>query len=213
GTGFKAQLDGAPKPANFETGAAITAYPQLSQFHLYRPRQTPLIVHGTDTFYVEAADPSAVKLKAGDRIMVGIPRSGGTSLDHSQVLTVDKVWQAFGITFVKMKGGITSLAASLTYFTPAFGVDEVAFSGSFGLVQAFTPTSMAIESSASSLSSNMTLRSFTGSSKFTEFAAPIDTSFTYYSPLYEQVLAAGVAVATVRSVGEMRAYKLGGSFR
>ena len=48
GFGFKAQLDGAPKPADFETSAAVTAYPGLSEFHLYRPRYTPSIVNGTD---------------------------------------------------------------------------------------------------------------------------------------------------------------------
>ncbi len=120
GTAFKAQLDGAPKPADFETSAPVQAYPHLSRFNFYRPRHTPLIVQDTDTFYVEAADPAAVKLKAADRIMVGIPRSEASTLDHSQVLTVDKVWQSFGILFVKMKGGITSLPRQSAAQMPAY---------------------------------------------------------------------------------------------
>src|SRR5262245_42102737 len=135
GTGFKAQLDGAPKPANFETSAPATAYPHLSQFNLYRPRQTPLIVHGTDTFYVETSDPAAVKLKAGDRLMVGLLRADRTTLDHTQVLTVDKTWQSFGILFVRMKGGITSLAASPSFSSVLSSIAGTAtFTGFLGAI-------------------------------------------------------------------------------
>jgi hypothetical protein len=84
GFGFKAQLDGAPKPADFETSAAVTAYPGLSEFHLYRPRYTPSIVNGTTTFVVGGA-ADAVSLKAGDKIMVGVARADDGSLDHSQI--------------------------------------------------------------------------------------------------------------------------------
>jgi hypothetical protein len=45
GFGFKAQLDGAPKPADFETSAAVTAYPGLSEFHLDGTAYTPQIVN------------------------------------------------------------------------------------------------------------------------------------------------------------------------
>jgi predicted phage baseplate assembly protein len=206
GTGFKAQLDGAPKPANFETSAPATAYPHLSQFNLYRRRQTPLIVHGTDTFYVDAADPAAVKLKAGDRIMVGLARQDGAALDHTQVLTVDKAWQSFGILFVKMKGGITSLAPSLS-----FGPAVLSAAG------AATFTSF-LGSAVTSLQANAAITQPLGLS----LALPL--SFTgpmvlniggslAARPFTEFILAAGLGIATVRSAGAMRAYKLGGSFR
>ena len=55
GFAIKAQLDGAPKPAVFETGAPVTAYPHLSHFNLYRPRFTPSIVNGTDSFEIGRA--------------------------------------------------------------------------------------------------------------------------------------------------------------
>ena len=54
-----------------------------------------------------AAD--AVSLKAGDRIMVGVARADDGSLDHSQILIVDKTWTSFGLRYVKTKGAITCL--------------------------------------------------------------------------------------------------------
>ena len=127
GFGFKAQLDGAPKPANFETGAQITAYPQLGQFHLYRPRYTPSIVNGTDIFSVAAA-PGAVALKPGDHVLVGVLRADGASLDRSQILTVDKSWESFGVTFVKTKGGITSLRPRFSLVSAVSGILSTATS-------------------------------------------------------------------------------------
>jgi hypothetical protein len=118
GFGFKAQLDGAPKPANFETSTPVTAYLGLSEFHFYRPRHTPSIVNGTDTFVVSGA-ADAVSLKAGDKLMVGVARTDDSSLDHSQVLVVDKTWVSFGLRYVKTKGAITCLDSLFTFFAPA----------------------------------------------------------------------------------------------
>lgn len=107
GFGFQAQLDGAPKPANFETSAPVVAYPGLSEFHLYRPRYTPSIANSIDTFVISGAD--VVSLKAGDRLMVGVVRPDDGSLDHSQIVVVDKTWTSLGIRYVKIKGAITCL--------------------------------------------------------------------------------------------------------
>jgi hypothetical protein len=113
GLGIKAQLDGDAAPSVFETSAELLAQPALSQFHLYRPRQVPNIQYGTDTFTLVLDAGASVALKAGDRIMVGVARDNGAAsdrtFDHMQVLVVDKTWQSFGSTVVKMKGGITSL--------------------------------------------------------------------------------------------------------
>jgi hypothetical protein len=109
GLGIKAQLEGDDKPAVFETSAELLAQPALSQFHLYRPRVVPNIHHGTDTFTLVLGSGASVALKAGDRVMVGVPRASGNAFDHLQVLVVDKTWESFGSTVVKMKGGVTSL--------------------------------------------------------------------------------------------------------
>jgi len=113
GFGIKAQLQGEPKPVMFETSETLVARPALSQFHLYRPRLTPPIWRGDDTFTLVVDAPGAVTLKGGDRIMVGVPRAGGVAFDHTQILVVDKTWDSFGATVVKMKGAIETLVANV----------------------------------------------------------------------------------------------------
>ena len=123
GFGFKAQFEAEPKPAVFETEQALTAYPHLSRFHLYRPRTVPDIDNGMREFCVSGALSEGLELKAGDRIMVGVlrqpasgkpasgkPASGGEVLDASQVVIVDETWEAFGLRYVRMKGTLTDLA-------------------------------------------------------------------------------------------------------
>ncbi len=111
GLGVKAQLEGEDQPAVFETRTELIAHPALSRFHLYRPRVLPDIQHGDDTFTLVLDAGASVTLKAGDRVMVGIPRASGDAHDHMQVLVVDRTWPSFGNTVVKMEGGITSLKA------------------------------------------------------------------------------------------------------
>ncbi len=108
GFGFQASLDGTPKPADFESSDQITAWPGLSAFNLYRPRITPSIVNGVDTFVMSGA-AADMSLKAGDKLMVGTERPDDGSLDHSQIVVVDKSWTAFGLRYVKTKGAITCL--------------------------------------------------------------------------------------------------------
>ena len=118
-----AQLEGAAKPATFETAAALTAVPALSDFHLYRPRLVPDIRNGMDTFALGAAD--GVELKPGDKIMAGLVHgaAGNGAYDHIQLLVVDKVWDAFGIRHVKTKGQIESLSRGLlSVFAPTFSL-------------------------------------------------------------------------------------------
>lgn len=109
GLRLKAQLEGDDQPSVFETSAELIAQPALSQFHLYRPRQVPPIQYGTDTFTLVLDAGANVTLKAGDRLMVGLARDSSGTFDHTQVLLVDKTWESFGSTVVKMKGGLTSL--------------------------------------------------------------------------------------------------------
>ena len=121
GFGFQASLDGAPKPANFESRTQTTAYPGLSAFNLYRPRLTPPIVNGADTFVTSGA-PADMSLKGGDRLMVGVARTDDGSLDHSQIVAVDKVWTAFGLRYVKIKGTIACLDEPRRRFVPVISI-------------------------------------------------------------------------------------------
>jgi len=109
GLAVKAQLEGEDKPAVFETSAELLAHPALSQFHLSRPGVLPPINLGTGTFTLGLNAGASVTIKAGDRVMVGVPRPDGNACDHLQILVVDQTWSAFGNTLLKMKGGVTSL--------------------------------------------------------------------------------------------------------
>ncbi len=111
GLALKAPLDGADKPATFETAAPLQALPALSEFHLYRPRRVPPLVNGMDTF--QLGNAAATELKAGDRLLVGLAVGAGANraYDHLQLMEVAEVWQAFGIQYVKTTGQLESLAA------------------------------------------------------------------------------------------------------
>jgi len=191
GFGFKAQLDGAPKPADFETSAPATAYPGLSEFHLYRPRHTPSIVNGNDTFVVSGA-ADAVTLKAGDKIMVGVARADDGSLDHSQILVVDKTWTSFGLRYVKTKGALTCLDSLYMIFAPA--LFQTSFFGS-------TTTS------GSSLGT--TPFSFLGSA-VKWLSASAMTIGTIAAGVVSS--GSGAVEGMVAAAGELRAYKITGSF-
>jgi hypothetical protein len=101
--GFKAQIEGQALPVEFETRAALLAYPQLSSFYLYRPRMTPAIATGVDTFRLAANDP---EVKTGDRLLLGVPLSGAanpTRLNATEVVTVASTWEAFGERYIKLQ--------------------------------------------------------------------------------------------------------------
>ncbi|TCO70107.1 hypothetical protein [Rhodovulum euryhalinum] len=78
GFGFQAKLEGADKPAVFESTAAITAWPGLGSFHLYRRRQdAQAIAPGTtalDIIRLGTATDLATRaghgIAAGDRILI-----------------------------------------------------------------------------------------------------------------------------------------------
>ncbi|HET9700740.1 MAG TPA: hypothetical protein VFP70_07470, partial [Burkholderiales bacterium] len=116
GFGFTAQIEGQPQPVVFEASAALTAWPQLSSFHLYRPRLTPAIHRGEKEFQVLTALPSGLTLSPGDRLLLGVATPSAANpaeLKHAQIAVVDRVWESFGATHVAIRGGITNLAISL----------------------------------------------------------------------------------------------------
>ena len=66
-----------------------------------------------------AADMS---LEAGDKLMVGVARTDDASLDHGQIVVVDKTWVAFGLRYVKTKGTITCLDKPFVHFRPLVSI-------------------------------------------------------------------------------------------
>ena len=109
GLALDATLEGTSKPATFETRTEITAVPALSEFHLHRPRRVPPIVNGMQVFQLGAAD--GVTLKPGDKLMVGLALglSDNAAYGSTQVMEVEKVWEAFGLRYVQTKGHLESL--------------------------------------------------------------------------------------------------------
>jgi len=117
GFGLKAQLEGIDKPVEFETRAALDAIPALSQFKLYRPRTTPPITNGSSVLRVSSL---AIELKADDRLLLGEPAGSSTNahLLNTQIVIVDKVWDAFGYRYIRLKTPIirtTSIASLRAY--------------------------------------------------------------------------------------------------
>lgn len=183
GLALDAQLDGAPKPATFETTAEISAVPALSTFNLYRPRRVPAIVNGMDTFQIGAA--GSLVLKPGDKIMVGLARGAAANhaFDHTQLMEVDKVWDAFGIRYVKTRGRLQSLQ------------DSAGLSFSPGLSATL----------ASPLGVAVAAGTFTAAAAGPALA--VAGGLASISPIL-----AGLGVATVSSTPKLVAWKLGDDF-
>ena len=196
GLGIQAQLAGDDKPSVFETSVQLLAQPALSQFHLYRPRQAPDIRYGTDTFTLWADAGVAVQLKAGDRILVGVARAGGEAFDHTQVMVVDKTWEAFGSTVVTMKGGITSLKKPPRFrpLTPPRLVSATLPAAASLFSSSFTPALQPLSLKIASLPSFL-------------------TPGVIAQPLAQSLLAAGLGVPTLASTPRLRAWKLAGTHR
>ncbi|HKQ31545.1 MAG TPA: hypothetical protein VJS66_09685, partial [Burkholderiales bacterium] len=106
GFGLKADLDGQTKPSEFESTQAVTAYPHLNAFSLYRPRHTPYITSSTQTVYVFSSEgiPAGLTLEEGDRVMIGSSNSSDSDrLENVRVLIVESAWEEFGRLYVKFK--------------------------------------------------------------------------------------------------------------
>ncbi len=115
----KAEVTGLDKPADFETTDALTAFPWLSRFNLFRPLLRPDVTPQTTEFFIETPDQTLapVELKEGDRLIVGdASGSGPVSLLNAEVVIVDSTRVLHGVTLIKIKGALkrTSNAATLT---------------------------------------------------------------------------------------------------
>jgi predicted phage baseplate assembly protein len=199
GFGIKAQLEGEEKPAVFETSTQLVAHPSLSRFHLYRPRWTPPIVQHDSEFTVVLEPGAAVTLKGGDRIMVGMPRADGGSFDHTQILVVEKTWQSFGSTFVKMKGGIQSLRSA----------NENRVTGAQVALDSSLPR---YESTLAAPSSSKSFSAYAMTSQPSSTQTIISMASSLPIAGIAQ-LAAGLGEPSLVSAPELKAWKLGGSFR
>lgn len=118
---LKADVTGLTKPADFETIEAVTAYPWLSRFNLFRPLLWPDVKPATTEFYIQTPDPQAapVELKKGDRLLVGDASSANPlRLDDAEVVIVDSTRVLHGLTIVKIKGALrrTTNASSVAAF-------------------------------------------------------------------------------------------------
>lgn len=117
----KAEVTGLSKPADFETSKALTAYPWLSSFNLFRPLVWPPVTPATAEFYIESPDQltSPVVLKQGDRLLIGDVATGAPGrIDNSEMVIVDSTRVLHGTTLIKIKGGLkrTTNATSLVAY-------------------------------------------------------------------------------------------------
>ena len=190
GFAITATLPGSAAPATFETTHAFDAVPALSKFHLYRPRHVPSVSNGMDTFQLDPGNDMA--LAKGDRLLVGT--ADGRTLSHTQLLIVDKVWEAFGIRHVKTRGRIASL----------FGRMPNSVFSTVTNAAAATPL---LSASAPVLSASATLVATASP------ASPLLGSGLAFLPAFSGVLGAGLGLALLGSTASLRAYKLVASAR
>ncbi len=227
GFGLTATLPGADKPATFETQHAIDAHPALSKFHLYRPRHVPSIVNGMDTFQLPPG--STMELAKGDKLLVGI--ADGRTLTHTQVLVVDKTWEAFGIRHVKTQGRIACLMGrlggglgGLLGIGSVSGLSAVgasAFGASVSTLSSGTSLSLPFMTLTNTGSSASVFSGLLGSSGVSGFLggmsgnarAGLLGSGLSFLPAFSGVLNAGLGLALLGSVPSLRAYKLAGQSR
>jgi len=101
---FTAQVTGLDGTADFETAKALTAYPWLSRFQLFRPQTTPHISRSTRELTITA--PEGVELVAGDRLLVGRPHPARhpTRLLDAQTALVDAVREQHGKKLYRLRG-------------------------------------------------------------------------------------------------------------
>jgi hypothetical protein len=126
---LKAEVEGLPKPADFETVAPADvtsqtlAYPWLSKFNLFAPLTTPEITPTTNEFYVQAPDQftaaTPLVLKPGDRLLLGELDANASlrRLNNPEIVIVDSISTLHGMKVFKIKGklkrigNVTTLAA------------------------------------------------------------------------------------------------------
>ncbi|WP_424929843.1 hypothetical protein [Amaricoccus tamworthensis] len=108
GFAFQAQLEGFDKPSDFESDAAIEAFPGLNAFHFYRRRKGPQPVKGkTSLDILRLGNSTRLErrlehgIEAGDRILL---RSGPH--DPYEILTVAEVSEHLDRVTLHLDGAV-----------------------------------------------------------------------------------------------------------
>ncbi len=111
----KAELEDLTVPADFQTDAALTAWPHLGRFNLYRARRyLPTLAEGSSSFELakvnnagDSLNLAAFDLKVGDRLLLQPAEPGWTSSGSTlfaqkapQVVKVKKVTRLLGRVIV-----------------------------------------------------------------------------------------------------------------
>lgn len=124
-----AQLDSATTPDDFQTSSDLTAYPNLSRFRLYRPRNPAApIVAGPNQLEIAAVAGAtdidsidALELKAGDRVLLAPNASifddANPDLAHFhfeklEILVVKKVERVLDRRIITFEGALTGARAT-----------------------------------------------------------------------------------------------------
>ncbi|MGH7646875.1 MAG: hypothetical protein ACREND_02075 [Gemmatimonadaceae bacterium] len=122
---ISAQLTGDTTPDDFQTSSDLTAYPQWSQFNLYRPRNTPQpIAAGANQLEIQAVGGAtdvdsigAFDLQAGDRILLApnsalfddaSPDVGHIVVEQTEILVVKQVETVLDRRIITFEGALTS---------------------------------------------------------------------------------------------------------
>jgi hypothetical protein len=113
---LKATLKEIAEPAQFETKEAVTAYPWLNRFNLFKPLEEGAITPSTTEFYITFPEQllTPIDLKVGDRLLVGDPDLsaifGGGSLPNAEIVIVDSITELHGLKTYKIKGNLKRTA-------------------------------------------------------------------------------------------------------
>lgn len=111
-----AQVEGVEGTVDWETEEALTAYPALGRFNLYRPFAVPQIGPATPELRMVGPDPDvpAVPLIAGDRLVIGnpSPAAGPNRLTGAEIVVIDSVRTLHGRPVYKLRGALTRTPTS-----------------------------------------------------------------------------------------------------
>ena len=101
---LKAQLKPLEKPVDFETMGETVAYPELSQFNLYRPYILPQINTGTNSFSIETLilTTDNIELNKGDRLLLA--KSLSNSKTKRQIVVIKEITERFERTEIEIEG-------------------------------------------------------------------------------------------------------------
>ncbi len=101
---LKAQLADIAQPVEFETTGETIAYPELSQFNLYRPYRLPHINTGTSSFSIETSilKQNNIELNKGDRLFLAVTPSQSDT--KRQIVVIKEIKQNFDRTEIHIEG-------------------------------------------------------------------------------------------------------------